>query len=188
MTADEWFAVGAIVVTLLVAAGAWASQHRHTERDAVLQDLQIRDLLAPGKARRLLEDSIDERVARLAQRAERQRNDDLLEVAGPLFFGGLLMTTLGGIGTTAWMIQAGIVVAAAGVLSAFLGWPKAKPYERKRLTRRRPVTRDAAEPRPRTAPPDPAKAPGPPGWRRWLRRPVRSVTRAPERGAPTRHP
>jgi hypothetical protein len=126
------------MLSTLLAAASWFVSRRRSERDDLIQDLQIRDALEIGSVRDRLEDSIDERAARLSRRAERRRNDTLLDIARPLAWMGVLSFLAGATGHASWAATAGLVlVGLSGVLFG-IGFPKDGPTDRSRLTKRRP--------------------------------------------------
>ena len=160
MDTQQWIATGGIAVTLLIAAASWITALRRTPREALIQDLDIRDRLGPGVARDRREDSIDERVARMARRAERRRDDDLLVLAWALAIVGVCSLFVGALAGGVWVTSAGAVIMGTAAVAFGIGFPKLVPEGTKRLTpRRQPAPADAAEP-PQT--PEPAAQPSDP--------------------------
>ena len=184
----QWLAAAGIIVTLLIAAATWYGSVRRTQRDDLLQDLDIRDRLEPGVARQHLENSIDERVARMAVRAERARNDDLLDIGKPLTLAGFLGFFGGAFSQVTWVSTSGGVILVLGGVAWSLGMWKDTPTERRRLTPLRPPRAADAAAAPQTPGPAQPSTPGQRGWREWRRRRARPAPQPAARDAPPPRP
>jgi hypothetical protein len=188
MNSEQWLAAAGIAATLLIAAASWHASRRRTKRDLLLQDLHIRDRLDAGTARDRLEDSIDERVARMAYRSERATNDDLIDIGRPLTFVGIL-ALLSTPFTASWVMWSGAVILAVGASAWIGGLSKDVPEGKRRVTPRRPPRpAGAAAPPPIPEPAAPASDPGPRGLRGWLRRRARPAARRDALAAPRSQP